>query len=44
MTCGHGDGGGPGLGETLVKLQKICEEQGLARPITEFKGQARINV
>lgn len=35
---------GAGLAETLVKLQKICEQQGLARPITEFKGQAHIAV
>ena len=35
---------GAGLDETLVKLQKICEKQGLARPITEFKGRARISV
>jgi hypothetical protein len=35
---------GAGLDETSVKLQKICEEQGLARPITEFKGEAHIGV
>jgi cytochrome P450 len=34
---------GAGLDETLDRLQRICEEQGLARPITEFKGQARID-
>ena len=34
---------GAGLDETLAKLQQVCEEQGLARPITEFKGQARID-
>lgn len=34
---------GPGLDATLDKLQRICEEQGLARPITEFKGEARIS-
>ena len=34
---------GAGLDETLDRLQHICEEQGLARPITEFKGQARID-
>ncbi|KUH67680.1 cytochrome [Mycolicibacterium novocastrense] len=33
---------GAGLEETLDRLQRICEEQGLARPITEFKGEARI--
>ncbi|MEZ0341579.1 cytochrome P450 [Mycobacterium sp. pV006] len=33
---------GPGLAETLPKLQRICDEQGLARPITEFRGEARI--
>lgn len=34
---------GAGLTETLDRLQRICEEQGLARPITEFKEQAVIN-
>ncbi|MBX7446938.1 cytochrome P450 [Mycolicibacterium sp. 3033] len=33
---------GPGVAETVTKLQKICEEQGLARPITERKESARI--
>jgi cytochrome P450 len=33
---------GPGLRETLDKLQKICDEQELARPITERKESARI--
>jgi cytochrome P450 len=33
---------GPGLAETLDKLQKICDEQGLARPITERKQAAQI--
>ncbi|MDA4106801.1 cytochrome P450 [Mycolicibacterium holsaticum] len=33
---------GAGLDDTLDRLQRICEEQGLARPITEFKGEARI--
>ena len=28
---------GPGLDETLKKLQRICDEQELARPITEHK-------
>jgi cytochrome P450 len=34
---------GPGLDETLAKLQKICDEQELARPITERKESARID-
>ena len=34
---------GAGLDETLDKLQRVCDEQGLARPITEFKGRARID-
>ena len=34
---------GPGLDETLDKLQKICDEQGLARPITERKDAAQID-
>ena len=34
---------GPGLDETLAELQKICEEQELARPITERKESARID-
>jgi cytochrome P450 len=34
---------GAGLDETLDRLQRICDEQGLARPITEFKGQAAIS-
>ncbi|MGZ4585704.1 MAG: cytochrome P450 [Mycobacterium sp.] len=34
---------GPGLDETLDKLQKICDEQELARPITERKESARID-
>ncbi len=34
---------GAGLDETLDDLQRICVEQGLARPITEFKGQAVID-
>ncbi|MGE2736607.1 cytochrome P450 [Mycolicibacterium vaccae] len=33
---------GPGVAATLPKLQRICDEQGLARPITEFKGHARL--
>jgi len=31
---------GPGLDETLEKLQRICDEQELARPITERKEAA----
>ncbi len=34
---------GPGLDETLEKLQRICDEQELARPITERKDVARID-
>jgi cytochrome P450 len=34
---------GPGLEETLDKLQKICDEQELARPITERKQTAHID-
>jgi cytochrome P450 len=34
---------GPGLDETLDRLQKICDEQELARPITERKESARID-
>ncbi|QNJ93198.1 cytochrome P450 [Mycolicibacterium fluoranthenivorans] len=34
---------GPGLEETLDKLQRICDEQGLARPITERKEAAIID-
>jgi cytochrome P450 len=33
---------GAGLDETLAKLQRICDEQGLARPITERKQAAVI--
>lgn len=33
---------GPGLDETLVKLQRVCDDQGLARPITEYKEAAQI--
>ncbi|KUI35210.1 cytochrome [Mycobacterium sp. IS-1496] len=35
---------GAGVAETVDRLQKICEEQGLARPITELKESARIEV
>ena len=34
---------GPGLDETLDKLQRICDEQELARPITERKEAAVID-
>lgn len=34
---------GPGLDETLDRLQSVCDSQGLARPITEYKEQARIH-
>jgi cytochrome P450 len=34
---------GPDLDETLAELQKICDEQELARPITERKESARID-
>jgi cytochrome P450 len=34
---------GPGIDETLDKLQKLCDEQGLARPITERKEAAEID-
>jgi hypothetical protein len=33
---------GPGLDETLDRLQRVCDEQGLARPITEHKAAAQI--
>lgn len=33
---------GAGLDETLDTLQRICDKQGLARPITEHKESARI--
>ncbi|WP_019930177.1 cytochrome P450 [Nocardia sp. BMG111209] len=33
---------GPGLEETLTNLQRVCDEQGLARPVTEYKEAARI--
>ena len=35
-----GDKLGPGLDATLEKLQRICDEQGFARPITERKEAA----
>ena len=34
---------GPGLAETLEKLQKVCDEQELARPITERKEAAQVD-
>ena len=34
---------GAGLDETLEKLQRICDEQELARPITERKEAAVID-
>ena len=33
---------GPGVEETVTRLQRICDEQGLARPITELKDSAKI--
>jgi cytochrome P450 len=33
---------GAGLDETLDKLQRVCDEQGLARPITEHKEAAQL--
>jgi len=33
---------GPGVAETVRRLQMICDEQGLARPITELKASAKI--
>jgi cytochrome P450 len=35
---------GPSLDETLEKLQRACDEQGLARPITERKEDALIDL
>ncbi|MBX7433906.1 cytochrome P450 [Mycobacterium sp. Y57] len=37
-----GSRSGPGVDETVTKLQRICEEQELARPITERKESAAI--
>lgn len=34
---------GPGLQETLEALQRVCDEQGAARPITEHKEPVRID-
>lgn len=33
---------GPGVAETVEKLQRVCDEQRLARPITEMKESARM--
>ncbi|OBK22414.1 cytochrome P450 [Mycobacterium asiaticum] len=33
---------GPGVAETVQRLQKVCTEQGLVRPITEYKETAKI--
>ncbi|OMB92310.1 cytochrome P450 [Mycobacterium colombiense] len=33
---------GPGVSETVRRLQRVCDEQGLARPITELKESAQI--
>jgi hypothetical protein len=35
---------GAGVEETVERLQTICDEQGLARPITERKESAKIDV
>lgn len=35
---------GAGIEATVERLQKICDEQGLARPITELKESAKIDV
>jgi cytochrome P450 len=37
-----GQRSGAGVTETVQRLQRICDEQGLARPITEMKESARI--
>jgi hypothetical protein len=34
---------GAGLDETLVELQKVCDEQCLAEPVTVRKSKARID-
>lgn len=41
-TFSPGARSGPGLEATLDKLQKICDGQGLARPITEYRDSAVI--
>lgn len=33
---------GPGVDETVQRLQRVCDEQGLARPITELRESAKI--
>jgi hypothetical protein len=33
---------GAGVAETVTRLQRICDEQGLARPITELKSAAEM--
>jgi hypothetical protein len=33
---------GRGIDETLEKLQRVCDEQGIARPITEYTEAAVI--
>lgn len=34
---------GPGLDETLEKLQKVCDDQQVARPVTEHREAVRID-
>jgi hypothetical protein len=43
-TFAPGERLGAGVEETVERLQLICDEQGLARPITELKESAKINV
>jgi hypothetical protein len=33
---------GPGVTDTVQRLQQVCDDQGLARPITELKESAKI--
>jgi cytochrome P450 len=33
---------GPGLGETIDALQRICDEQGIAEPVTVRKAEAQV--
>jgi cytochrome P450 len=33
---------GPGLAETIERMQRVCDEQRLAEPITVRRGQARV--
>jgi hypothetical protein len=35
---------GPGLEETLARLQAACDDQGLARPITEHREAAVLDL